>query len=110
MRNRAQFTAALRAFADWLDANPGVDAPSGQRFLLPLHTTQAVEEFAAEHGLTTTADAEGNLSATLTFGDGQVTYEAYGYVDFNTHIDACDKRTAHKWANKHGMQITPQAN
>lgn len=108
MSNRAQFTAALRAFADWLDANPDVDAPTDQRFLLPLHTNPAVIDFAAEHGLTTTADAEGNLSADIEFGP--IAYQAYGYTDFGAHRDACDERTARKWAGEHGMQITPQAN
>jgi hypothetical protein len=106
--DRTRFTNALRAFADWLDANPDIDEPRGQRFLLPLHTNQAVTEFAAEHGLTTEADAEGNLAAEITFGP--VVYQVYGYVDFAAHRDASNERTARDWAEKHGMQITPQAN
>ncbi|MFD9124928.1 hypothetical protein [Kitasatospora sp. NPDC059571] len=106
MSARARLTNAIRDFADWLDANPQVDAPHAPRFLLPLHTNQAVIDFANEHGLETTADAEGNLSAAVTFGP--VVYEAYGYVDFDTHRDACDERTARSWADRTGMQITPQ--
>jgi hypothetical protein len=100
---RAAFTAGLRQFADWIDANPDVTAPTGQRFLLPLHTNQAVTDFAAEHGLTATADAEGNLSADIEFGP--IAYQAYGYTDFNAHRDACNERTARRWAAEKGLEL-----
>lgn len=103
---RAQFIAGLRAFADWLDANPDVEAPRDQRFLLALSINPAVAEFAAQHGLETTADDEGNLSATVTFGP--VHYKAYGYTDFAAHCDANAERNARDWADRNGLQIAPQ--
>ncbi|MFJ2579991.1 hypothetical protein [Kitasatospora aureofaciens] len=106
--NRTSYTAGLREFADWLDTNPDIDAPDGQRFLLPLHTNQDVLDFATDHDLTATADDEGNLSADITFGP--VVYHAYGYADFDAHRNACDERTARSWAARTGQQITPQAN
>ncbi len=107
MSDRTQLTTGLRQFADWLETHPDVTPPRNPRFLLPLSTNQAVVDFAAEHGLTTTADTEGNLSASLVFGS--VTYEAYGYVDFATHLAAREEKDARDWADQHGLQITPRA-
>lgn len=100
-----EFTTGLRAFADWLDAHPETKAPGDQRFLLALHTNPAVEQFAAEQGLTVAYDDEGNASCALTFGP--ITYYAYGYVDFAAHCDKSDERTARKWAGRKGMTIVP---
>ncbi|MFI1520627.1 hypothetical protein [Kitasatospora cineracea] len=108
MSKRDQIITGIRQFADWLEANPEIDAPIDPHFLVPLSTNSAVTEFAAEHGLTTTADAEGNLSATLVFAG--VRYQAYGYVDFEAHRQAREEKNARTWADKHGLQITPRAN
>ncbi|PJN22403.1 hypothetical protein [Kitasatospora sp. CB02891] len=107
MSDRTDLIAGIRQFADWLEATPDVPAPTSPRFLLPLSTNSAVIAFASEHGLTTTADAEGNLSAALTFGS--VTYEAYGYVDFEEHRAAIAERNARTWAAENGLQITSSA-
>ncbi|KDN84397.1 hypothetical protein [Kitasatospora cheerisanensis] len=104
MSDRAQLINGIRQFADWLEANPDVAAPSNPRFLLPLSTNSAVAVFAAEHSLTTTSDAEGNLSAVLTFGP--LSYEAYGYVDFEEHRAALEEKNARDWAAKNGLRIT----
>jgi len=101
--DRAAFTAGLRKFADWLDANPQYPTGGSQRILLALHTNQAVEEFAARHGLDTAADAEGNLSADVAFGP--ITYHAYGYVDFDAHCAADDEKRARRWAAKNGIDL-----
>jgi len=105
--DRAQFTAGLRQFADFLDAHEQYPVPSRHQILLPLATNPAVEEFAAQHGLEVEADKEGNLSATLTFGP--VTYLAYGYVDFEEHRAATAERDARNWASKQGLEIVAKA-
>jgi hypothetical protein len=106
MSDRADFTTGLRQLADWLDANPQVRQPGSERLLISLSTNPAVEEFAAQHGLQTTADDEGNLSADLTFGP--ITYHAYGYVDFDAHCARNDERRARSWAAEQGLTLTPQ--
>lgn len=100
---RTAFTAGLREFADFLDANEQYPVPSRHQILLPLTTNSAVEEFAARHGLGIEADKEGNLSATLTFGP--VTYLAYGYVDFEEHRAATAERDARTWASQQGLEL-----
>lgn len=105
--NRAEFTAGLRQFADWLDANPQYPNPSDQRVLLSLLTNDAVTEFAQQHGLDTAADDEGNLSVNLTFGP--IVYHAYGYVDFDAHQAAHNERQARYWADRNGLEIVAKA-
>lgn len=102
-----EFTAGLRAFADWLDANPETQAPQHQRLLLALSTNTAVEEFAAGHGLTVAYDDDGNASCALKFGP--ITYHAYGYVDFEATRDKHMERDAREWAGRKGMEIVPAA-
>ncbi|MCC9307720.1 hypothetical protein LN042_11530 [Kitasatospora sp. RB6PN24] len=104
---RAQFTTALRQFADWLDANPQYDVPTGQKFLLCLLTNAPVREFAERHGLDVSADAEGNLSTRLNFGP--LVYEVYGYVDFTAHLAAAHERNARRWADENGLDIVAKA-
>jgi hypothetical protein len=103
---RAAFIAGTRKFADWLEANPQFTAPLDSRFLLALHTNPAVEEFAAEHGLTVAYDDEGNASADLHFGP--VVYHAYGYVDFIAHCERNHERQARRWAENKGLALVPQ--
>ncbi|MFJ8437655.1 hypothetical protein [Kitasatospora griseola] len=105
MSDRTQLIAGIRQFADWLETHPEVTAPTNPRFLLPLSTNQAVTNFAAEHGLTTAADDEGNLSAELVFGP--VVYRVYGYTDFEEHRATIAERNAREWAAENGLQITP---
>jgi hypothetical protein len=102
---RAEYVAALRAFADWLDANPDVETPGYQRLLLALTTNEAVEEFAQAHGLDVAYDDEGNASADLAFGP--IVYHVYGYVDFAAHCERNAERDARAWASKKGMVIQP---
>ncbi|WP_405506471.1 hypothetical protein OG323_06490 [Streptomyces cyaneofuscatus] len=103
MNDRTEYIAGLRAFADWLENNPTVQGPGGQRLLLALSTNSAVEEFAAQHNLTVVTDDEGNMSAELTFGP--ITYHAYGYVDFGQHVAAMNERRARRWAEEQGLEI-----
>ncbi|WP_354402557.1 hypothetical protein [Streptomyces sp. PvR018] len=77
--------------------------PGGQRFLLPLSTNPAVEEFAAEHNLTVATDDEGNMSAEVTFGP--ITFHAYGYVDFAQTVAVSEERNARRWAEKKGLEL-----
>jgi hypothetical protein len=100
---RAQYTAALRQFADWLDANPQYNAPTSQKLLLPLLTNPAVREFADRHGLEVATDAEGNLSAEIAFGP--IAYHVYGYVDFAAHVAAKSERDARRWADQNGLDL-----
>ncbi|GAA1977270.1 hypothetical protein [Kitasatospora viridis] len=104
MSDRAQYTAALRQVADWLDANPHCNLPVVQGLHVPLHTNAAVREFAQQLGLETDADAEGNLSINVPFGP--INYHAYGYVNFDDHCAATEERNARRWADKNGLQIT----
>lgn len=105
--DRAEFTAGLRQFADWLDTNTEYSLPTGQRFLLSLGTNSAVTEFADRFGLETKADAEGNLSADIPFGP--LSYCAYGYVDFDAHIAAEAERRARTWAAAQGLEFVAKA-
>ncbi|NUV65726.1 hypothetical protein G6W57_01170 [Streptomyces sp. CAI-121] len=103
MTYRTEYIAGIRAFADWLENNPAVAVPGSEKFLLPLHTNPAVEEFAAKHSLAVAADSEGNESAEVTFGP--IAYQAYGYVDFNEHLARNDERNARRWAEKQGLEF-----
>ncbi|WP_435215814.1 hypothetical protein [Streptomyces sp. bgisy034] len=100
---RAELIAGIRAFAYWLEQNPDVDDPGEQRFLLALHTNQAVEEFVARHGLTAVVDDDGNASVDLFFGP--ITYHVYGYADFAQHLAERQERSARQWADQNGMTI-----
>lgn len=108
MSDRTAFTAALRQFADWLDANPDIEVPGTERLLAYLPTNSEVERFAAEHGLAVVADNEGNLSTEIEFGP--LRYHAYSYVDFEAHREASDERQARDWADRTGQTITPATN
>lgn len=99
------YTEGLRALADWLDANPSVQQPLGERLLLPLHTNPAVEALASEYGLTVVYDDEGNASVELSFGP--VVYRAYGYVDFKKHCERDNEERARAWARRKGLVIRP---
>ena len=105
MTNRDEYISGLRQLADWLEQHPDVEEPQSQRLLLSLLTNPAVEEFAAEHGLTVGYDGEGNASCDLTFGP--IVYHAYGYVDFAEHCKAANERNARSWAEKNGLDIVP---
>lgn len=105
--DRAQFTAGLRQFADFLDAHEQYPTPSDQRILLSLLTNDAVTEFAQQHGLNTAADGEGNLSVDLCFGP--IVYHAYGYVDFAAHQAAHNERQARNWADRNGLELVAKA-
>lgn len=97
---------ALRALADWLEANPAAPVASiGQQFTVPLHTNSAVEAFAAEHNVEVQYDDEGNAEASVRFGP--VVYRAYGYVDFKEHCERSDENRARRWAARKGMEIRP---
>ncbi|MCY0921873.1 MULTISPECIES: hypothetical protein [unclassified Streptomyces] len=101
---RAEFIAGLRAFTDWLESNPQVQAPASQNMRLPLRRNADVESFAHRHGLEVAYDDEGNASTAMAFGP--LTYRAFGYVDFDAHCAAADERLAREWAAQNGLQIT----
>lgn len=101
---RAQYVAGLRGLADWLECS-AAPVPTSQRLLLPLHSNPAVEAFAAEHDLEVVYDREGNASADLRFG--QITYHAYGYVDFAEHCERSNERQARAWADQNGLVLRP---
>lgn len=103
---RDGYIAGLRQLADWLEVNPDVAAPSSGRFLLPLTTNPAVEEFAAPHGLDVEVDSNGNTEAVLHFGP--IKYVAYGYADFNEFCKENNEKQARNWADKNGMIIQPR--
>ncbi|MET9222427.1 hypothetical protein ABZX65_27185 [Streptomyces sp. NPDC003300] len=105
MSAREEYIAALREFADFLEANEDVREPHGQRFLLSLSTNAAVEEFAAAHGLEVSYDADGNSEAPMLFGP--ITFLAYGYADFDAHCELTAERNARTWAERKGMTIVP---
>lgn len=104
---RTETIEGLRALADFLEANPTVPVPTygPHQYNVPLHTNQAVEEFAAEHGLTVQYDDEGNARVKAEFG--RVLYEAYGYVDFKEHCDRNAERNARSWAERKGLELRP---
>ncbi|MFD9211816.1 hypothetical protein ACFVY9_01615 [Streptomyces sp. NPDC059544] len=99
---RTRYVAGLRGLADWLERSDA-PVPGSARLLLPLHTNDAVETFAAMHDLQVVYDREGNASADLHFG--QVTYHAYGYVDFDAHSERANERQARAWASEHGLVL-----
>lgn len=101
--DRTRYICGLRALATWLEENPDVSIPSGERFLLPLTTNDAVEEFAAKLGQDVVYDDEGNASTTREFG--LIQFHAYGYVDFAAHSDFLAEREARRWAAKKGLEI-----
>lgn len=101
---RAEYIAALRQLADYLDAHADVQLPS-DRLLIVMHTNSAVEALATEHGLTVAYDAEGNASCDLVFGPIQ--YHAYGYTDFTAHSARLTEENAQRWAAEQGMTIVP---
>ncbi|XCM28936.1 hypothetical protein ABXI76_05625 [Streptomyces parvus] len=103
MNDRTEYIAGLRQLATWLEKNPAVRISSDERFLVPLHTNTAVEEFAAKHNLAVVTDDEGNKSTQMTFGP--ITYYAYGYVDFAQHVADRNERDARKWAAEKGLEL-----
>lgn len=108
MSERDAYIDGLRDLAEWLEKNPTVTVPSSDKLLLPLHTNEAVEQFAAEHGVTFAIDENGN--ASLDFDFGPITYHAYGYADFKQYCADHDERRAREWADGNGMTIRPAAN
>ncbi|WP_405883555.1 hypothetical protein OG747_36260 [Streptomyces sp. NBC_01384] len=104
--HRTEYIAGLREFADWLEQNPQIEAPTNSRMLLPLTTNPAVEEFANIHGLTVEVDSDGNASADLKFGP--IVYLAYGYADFQEFVKQNNEKQARDWADKNDMVIQPR--
>ncbi|QQC89869.1 hypothetical protein [Streptomyces alfalfae] len=103
---RREFIAGLRALADFLEATPSVPCSSSEeRLLLPLHTNTAVQEFAAAHGLTVEYDEDGNAQINLPFGP--ITYNVYGYADFDAHYARRQEKQARTWAADHGLALFP---
>lgn len=103
MTDRNEYIAGLREFADWLEKNPAVETPYGERFLLALTTNPAVEAFATKHGLTVDTDDDGNTSADLHFGP--IRYHAYGYADFTAYTAEWDEKRARRWVEKQGLEL-----
>ncbi|WP_171108673.1 MULTISPECIES: hypothetical protein [unclassified Streptomyces] len=95
----------LRALADFLESDPSLPVPTSQYLNVPLHTNQAVEEFASARGLTVEYDDEGNARTDLKFGP--LTYHVYGYVDFAEHCERNAERNARNWAARKGLEIRP---
>lgn len=105
--DRAEYTASLRQFADWLDKHTDYPIPSTRQLLLSLGTNEAVRGFADRFGLEVSADGEGNLSAEIGFGP--ISYHAYGYTDFTAHCAADSERRARSWADEKGLEFVPKA-
>ncbi|MFJ2110537.1 hypothetical protein ACIOEX_01190 [Streptomyces sp. NPDC087850] len=104
MNARTEYITGLRAFADWLETNTEVDAPSTcQRLLLPLTTNAAVEEFAAKNNLTVTVDDGGDKSCQMAFGS--ITYYAYSYADFAETCAKNNEKQARSWAARNGVKL-----
>jgi hypothetical protein len=76
---------------------------TGEVIIHPLHTNSAVAEFAARYGLPVVYDAEGNASASIAFGP--ISYQVYGYVDFDEHCGRTAERDARAYAAKHGLAL-----
>lgn len=104
---RDAFVDGLREFADFLDSHPDVEAPRDEKFLLALHTNDAVMSFAArfDRAEDVRIDTDGNASFELAFGP--VIYHAYGYADFEDFCKRHDERNARSWAAKHNMALIP---
>lgn len=107
-KQRAAYVDGLRAFADFLESTEVAVPSAGQQMLLPVHTNDAVEAFAAEHGLTVQTSEDGaKKSAVFTFGP--IEYKVYGYRNFAEHCDQTDEATAHRWAARHGVELPSAA-
>lgn len=103
---RAELIVGLRALADALEANASMPLPVvNSRWLVPLTTNAAVEEFAAGRGLTVEYDDEGNAGADVPFGP--MTYHVYGYIDFAEHCERRAEKDARQWAERNGLEIRP---
>lgn len=107
MSDATEFAASLRKFADWFDANPDMPAPLRPSFLIPLHTNDAVREFATAQGWEVKADDGGNLSADITIG--QIVYRVYGYTDFEQYKADSAEQDAREWAEKQGLEFVKKA-
>ncbi|WP_306317310.1 MULTISPECIES: hypothetical protein [unclassified Streptomyces] len=106
MTDRNEYIDGLRQLADWLESNEGAPTPYVADILLPLTTNQAVEEYAASHGLEVRYSTEGNAKAVVSFGP--IEYHAYGYADWDRHIAEHSEQQARTWADKNDMTIQPR--
>ena len=106
---RDAFVDGLRQFADFLDSHPDVETPRDEKFLLALHTIDAVVSFAArfDRADEVQIDADGNASFELAFGP--IVYHAYGYADFDDFCNRLYESRARDWAAKHNMALIPAA-
>jgi hypothetical protein len=101
----AAFTNGLSALAGWLTEHEITPPRTGKRIIHPLHTNSAVAEFATRYGLPVVYDAEGNASASIAFGP--ISYQAYGYVDFDEHCRTHAERDARAYAAANGVALVP---
>jgi len=82
---RDAFVDGLRQFAGFLDSHPDVETPRDEKFLLALHTIDAVVSFAARFD------------------------HVYGYADFEDFCNRLYESRARDWAAKHNMALIPAA-
>ena len=104
---RDAFVDGLREFADFLDSHPDVETPHDEKFLLALHTNDAVRSFAArfDRAEDVRIDDDGNASFQLAFGP--IVYHAYGYADFEDFCNRLYESRARDWAAKNNMALVP---
>ena len=106
---RDAFVDGLREFANFLESYPDVETPRDEKFLLALHTNDAVLSFAArfDRAEDVRIDNDGNASFQLAFGP--IVYHAYGYADFEDFRNRLHESHARNWAAKHNMALVPAA-
>jgi hypothetical protein len=76
---RDQYTAGLRALADWLDAHPLVPMPMTTALYAPAVNTPTLACYARNGGMDTATDDDAKtMSAFKAFGP--VLYEAFTYL------------------------------
>ena len=100
---RDAFVDGMREFADFLDSHPDVQAPHDEKFLLPLHTIDAVVSFAARFSRAEDVRIEDDGAAFFELSFGPIVYQAYGYADFDDYCKRMYESRARDWAAKqHG--------
>lgn len=104
--NRADYIAALRSLAAWLEANPDVAVPYAGDVSLPLTNNPAVEAFATAAGVEAVTDKDGNMRASVQFGP--ISYYAYGYADWASWLPEFNEKQARSWATERGLEIKPR--
>lgn len=105
--DRSAVTAGLRAFADWLDANPEIPwARNWGEILMPLTTKERLDEVAQLLGAEVSEASHNPGQHEFTVEFGPITARLYGYDDFDAHRAQNAEKQARTWADGNGKQIT----